>query len=124
MSKFVRIKTELRDLLLIKRSLDDLKLRYKENDRYTHAWSGFSGTVPFVIQQNRVTFALRMTQDHTYEAIGDEMQMGVIRSAMDRVGQRYAYHSVLVETARAGFDLVQEEASSDGVIRLTVRRWR
>ena len=40
MSKFVRIQTELRDLALIKRALDDLALSYQENQRYTHVWSG------------------------------------------------------------------------------------
>lgn len=123
MSKFVRIKTELRNPILIKRALDDLKLRYKENERYTHAWSGFSGTVPFVIKQSHVTFALHAVENQSYEAIGDEMQLGVIRSTMNLIAQRYAYHSVLAETAKAGFDLVEEEASHDGVIRLTVRRW-
>ena len=32
MSKFVKVQTELRDLTLIKRSLDDLKLAYAENE--------------------------------------------------------------------------------------------
>ena len=39
MSKFVRIQTELRDLALIKRALDDLALSDQENQRYTHVWS-------------------------------------------------------------------------------------
>ncbi len=47
MSKFVRVKTQLRDPALIKQALDDLRIRYKENERYTHRWSGYSGTVPF-----------------------------------------------------------------------------
>ena len=34
-----RVSTELRDLNLIKRSLDDLKLTYREDARYTHIWS-------------------------------------------------------------------------------------
>ena len=123
MSKFVRVKTELRDPALIKQALDDLQIRYKENERYTHRWSGYSGTVPFVVEQNRLTFALRETDDHSYEVIGDEMQMRAIRTTMAQVEQRYAYHSVVAETAKAGFDLVDEAVGRDGVIRLTVRRW-
>ena len=46
MSKFVRVKTQSRPKL-IKQALDDLRIRYKENERYTHRWSGYSGTVPF-----------------------------------------------------------------------------
>ncbi len=124
MSKFVRVKTELRDPTLIKRALDDLRIHYKENERYTHRWSGYSGTVPFLVEHNRLTFALRPAGDESYEVIGDEMQMSRIRSAMAQVEQRYAYHSVLAETAKAGFDLVDESVGRDNVIRLTVRRWR
>ena len=39
MSKFVKVKTELRDLSLIKQALEDLKLAYQENARYVHTWS-------------------------------------------------------------------------------------
>jgi hypothetical protein len=123
MSKFVRVKTELRDPALIKRALDDLRIRYKENERYTHRWSGYSGTVPFLVELNRVTFALRPTAEENFEVIGDDMQMRAIRAAMAQVEQRYAYHSVLTETAKAGFELVDESVGRDNVIRLTVRRW-
>ena len=55
--------------------------------------------------------------------IGDDMQMATIRKTMDQVQQRYAYHKVLDETAKAGFSLVEEKVGNDQVIRLTVRRW-
>jgi len=123
MSKFVRIKTELRELSLIKRALDDLKLEYQENQRYTHVWSGFSGQAPLVVQTKGAKFAFRTTDEGLYEAIGDDMQMATINKTMAQVQQRYAYHKVLTETAKAGFDLVEEKVGQDQVIRLTVRRW-
>ena len=58
-----------------------------------------------------------------YEAAGDDMQMKGIRATLEKVQQRYAYHTVLTEAAKAGFDLVEEETGRDNVIRLTVRRW-
>lgn len=123
MSKFVRVQTALRDFTLIKRSLDDLKIGYQENAQYVHLWSGFKGKVPLVINHQRVQFGLRQEQDDTYEVIGDDMQMATIRKTMAQVQQRYAYHKVLAETAKAGFDLVEEKVGQDQVIRLTVRRW-
>ena len=39
MSKFVKVRTELRDLTMIKRALDDLELKYQENADYRHGWS-------------------------------------------------------------------------------------
>ncbi|MEZ4865306.1 MAG: DUF1257 domain-containing protein [Caldilineaceae bacterium] len=123
MSKFVRVQTELRDLTFIKRALEDLKLEYRENATYVHHWSSFKGKVPLLIRQPRAEFGLRVGADESYEVIGDDMQMATIRKTMDQVQQRYAYHKVVDETAKAGFNLVEERVGQDQVIRLTVRRW-
>lgn len=123
MSKFVRIKTELRELSLIKRALDDLKLAYQENQRYTHVWSGFSGPAPLLVQMKGAKFAFRATDEGLYEAIGDDMQMATIRTQLDAIQQRYAYHKVVDEVEAAGFALVEEQTGRDHVIRMTVRRW-
>ncbi len=124
MSKFVRIQTELRDVSLIKQALDDLKLAYGENERYTHVWSGFSGQVPLLVRTRGVTFAFREAQDGIYEAVGDDMQMATVRSHLQAIQQRYAYHKVLAEVENAGFSLVEERVGDDRVIRMTVRRWQ
>jgi hypothetical protein len=123
MSKFVKVKTELRDLALIKRSLADLKLDFGENERYTHLWSGFHDTVPLVVKQPRMTFGFQVNSEGVYEAIGDDMQVGQIRTTVQQIQQRYAYHKVLTEVEQAGFALVEESTGKDHVIRMTVRRW-
>jgi len=123
MSKFVKVKTELRDLALIKQALDDLKIGYQENARYIHTWSGFAGKVPLVVKDKHVTFGLRTNEENSYEVIGDDMQMVQIRKTVGQVQQRYAYRKVIAETAKAGFELVDENTGRDQVIRLTVRRW-
>jgi hypothetical protein len=123
MSKFVQIKTELRDLALIKRALDDLKITYQEQAQYVHPYSGKRSPVPVLIKDQRATFGLREAEG-VYEIIGDDMQMTQIRAMMAPVQQRYAYHKVLAETAKAGFSLVEEHTGRDQVIRLSVRRWQ
>lgn len=123
MSKFVKVQTELRDLELVKRSLEDLKLAYAENEQYTHRWSSFSGRMPLVVKQPGAFFAFRPTAEGVYEAVGDDMQMSAIRTTLQKVQQRYAYHKVLAEVESAGFALVEENVGRDNVIRMTVRRW-
>ena len=123
MSKFVKVRTELRDLALIKRALDDLKLTYAENERYTHIWSGHKETAPLVVKDKRATFALAPNEDGAYVVMGDDMQMGQIKSTLQQIQQRYAYHKVLAEVEQAGFSLVEENTGKDHVIRMTVRRW-
>jgi hypothetical protein len=123
MSKFVRVRTELRDLAMVKRALDDLKVSYHENHRFTHVWSGFTGTLPLVVQTRGATFGLRPTDGGAYEVVGDDMQMSSVRTLLQQVQQRYAYHRVREEMEQAGFALVDEKVGTDKVIRLTVRRW-
>jgi hypothetical protein len=123
MSKFVKVRTELRDLALIKRALDDLELSYTENTRYTHIWSGYNQEAPLVVKQKHATFALRTNDEGAYEVLGDDMQMAQIKGTLQQVQQRYAYHKVLAEVERAGFSLVEENTGKDHVIRMTVRRW-
>ena len=123
MSKFVKVKTELRDLGLVKRALDDLKIQYGENQRYAHVWSGFSGTLPLVVKHGHFAFGLRPTEDGVFEVVGDDMQMSRVRPLLNQVQQRYAYHKIIAETEKAGFALVEETVGRDDVIRLTMRRW-
>lgn len=123
MSKFVKVSTQLREVGLVKKALDDLKISYQEDARYTHRWSGFSGDVPLVVQGQGLTIGLRGKEDGTLEILADDMQMGRVRLLMQQVQQRYAYHSVVEATTNAGFELVEEAVGADQVIRLTVRRW-
>lgn len=125
MSKFVKIKTEFRDLALVKETLDDLKISYVEDERYNHVFSDFNEVVPLVFTlAQRAKFGLRRTDEDAYEVIGDDMQLGPLKKRMGEIQQRYAYRKVLRETAQAGFELVEEKTGNDDVIRMTVRRWQ
>jgi len=124
MSKFVQIKTELRDLSMIKRSLDDLQLAYSEDGEYVHRWSGRRVQTPLLVEDGYLTFGLRAGEEGVYEMVGDDMQMRSIQSRLQQIQQRYAYHKVLAEVEQAGFNLVEEQVGEDNVIRLTVRRWQ
>lgn len=123
MSKFVKVQTELRERSFIKTALDDLKLRYTEDADYAHTWSGYRGKVDLLVRQGHVTFGLKPNAEHVYEVLADDMQMATVRSVMTQVQQRYAYHMVVAESQKAGFDLVEEQVGRDQVIRLTLRRW-
>ena len=123
MSKFVRVKTQLRDPALIKQALDDLQLQYEEDAEYVHLWTKTRTPVPILVQQGQTTFGLREEEDGVYEMVGDDMSMARLKRTMEAVQQRYAYHKVLAETEVAGFSLVEESVGNDNVIRMTVRRW-
>ncbi len=123
MSKFVRVKTELRELALIKRALDDLSLPYTEDVEYTHVWSGFRQKTPLVVREQGAAYGFQLNADGVYEVLADDMQLGRIQKSLQAIRQRYAYHQVLTTVEQAGFDLVEERVGKDQVIRLTVRKW-
>jgi len=122
MSKFVKIRTELRDLALIKRALDDLRLEWKPNVEYVHRYSGKREQAAVLVNAPGVHFGLR-EQDGRYEVMADDMYLRALNATLAQVTQRYAYHKVLADAALAGFELVEENVGRDQVIRLTVRRW-
>ena len=123
MSKFVQVQTQLREPRHIKQALDKLQISYTEDSRYVHRWSGSTHAVPLLVESGRLKFGLRLAEDGSYEVVGDEMQMRNIRSMMEQITQQYAYCMVVEETAKAGFDIVEERVAADDTIRMTVRRW-
>lgn len=46
-----------------------------------------------------------------------------VEGFLRKVTQRYAYHTVVKETARAGFQVAEQQKNEDGSIRLLVQRW-
>ncbi len=123
MSKFVKLRTELREVALVKQALDDLKLRYDEDAQYRHIFSGANTRAALIVHAPGGNFGLNPNAEGVLEVMGDSMQMARVKQTLAQIQQRYAYHMVMQETARAGFDLVEEQTGSDHVIRLTVRRW-
>ena len=122
MSKFVKIRTELRDLNLVRRALDELKLSYEADAIYVHGFSRVREPAALVIKAPGAYFGLREV-DGRFEIMADDMQTARIKPLLAQLTQRYAYHKVLADAALAGFDLVEEKTGADKVIRLTVRRW-
>ena len=124
MSKFVKVRTELRDLSMIKRALDDLGLEHKDATTYQHSWTGATHEVELVVSGNAFsTFALRRNAEGVYEILGDNLGLNSRKELLEQLNQRYAYHKVLGEVSKAGFSLVEETTDKNKAIRLVVRRW-
>lgn len=122
MSKFVKIRTELRDLQLVQRALDDVKVGYTSGGTFSHSFSGRNEQVALLVNAPGAHFGL-CDVGGRLELMADNAQMARIKPLLEQVTQRYAYHKVLADAALAGFELVEESTGADKVIRLTVRRW-
>ena len=129
MSKFVRIKTELRDLQAVKFALDALGLRYKENT--THRIPYAQRSVPVALRVRLPAgdwFGLQWNRNRTaLEFVADSTQSRAIRSTLrqvqDRIAQAYAHQVVVQKAQELGFNIAEQKVGRDGVIRLVVRRY-
>jgi hypothetical protein len=101
MSHFSNIKTQIRNLASLQAALTDLGVDWKSGPCPVRGYRGQTRTAEVAIEQ-----------DNDYD-------IGFI----NRVMQRYAYHTVMSEASKQGFQVAEEQQNKDGSIRLVVQRW-
>ena len=126
MSHFSQIKTQIRNLKSLQSALKDLGIEWKSGPREVRGYRGQTRTAEVVIEQNN-GYDLGFTWNgNEYELVGD-LQFWQQAWSVDRfinmVTQRYAYHTVVNQTAKQGFQVTEQQKNQDGSIRLVVQRW-
>lgn len=126
MSHFSQIKTQIRDLSSLQSALTDLGLTWKSGPQPVRGYRGQTQTAEIVIEQgNGYDIGFTRNQEQ-YELVADLQywqQTLSVEGFLKQVTQRYAYHTVVQETARQGFELTEQQQNQDGSIRLVVQRW-
>ena len=126
MSHFSQIKTQIRNLDSLKDALTELGIDWKPGPREVRGYSGQTHPAEVTIEQeNGYDIGFRWNGKE-YELVADLQywQQGLsVDGFLRQVTQRYAYQSVVKETARAGFQVTEQEKNQDGSIRLVVQRW-
>ncbi|MEQ8962647.1 MAG: DUF1257 domain-containing protein [Coleofasciculus sp. C2-GNP5-27] len=126
MSHFSNIKTQIRNLTSLQSALTDLGVDWKAGPSQVRGYRGQSRTAEVVIEQENnydVGFAWNGKE---YELVADLQywqQPLSVEGFLNRITQRYAFHTVMSETAKQGFQVAQQENNQDGSIRLVVQRW-
>lgn len=126
MSHFSQIKTQIRNLKSLQSALSDLGIDWKSGPREVRGYRGQTRTAEVVVEQSN-GYDLGFTWNGgEYELVAD-LQFWQQAYSVDRfinmVTQRYAYHTVVNETAKQGFQVTEEQKNRDGSIRLVVQRW-
>lgn len=126
MSHFSQIKTQIRNLTSLQSALSDLGMNWKSGPREVRGYRGQTQAAEVVIEQNNgydVGFAWN---GHEYELVAD-LQFWNLDNSVDRflskVTQRYAYHTIVNESADKGFQVAEQQKNEDGSIRLVLQRW-
>jgi len=126
MSHFSQIKTQIRNLPLLKSALSDLGMDWKSGPCQVRGYQGLTQTADVVIEQYNgydIGFAWNGV---SYELVTD-LQFWQQNSSVDRfvkqVTQRYAYNTILSEGEQQGFAVAEQQQRQDGTIRLVLQRW-
>jgi hypothetical protein len=126
MSHFTNIKTQLRNLVSLKAALSDLDIEWKEGPSAIRGYKGQTCNAEIVVEQENnydIGFAWNGKE---YELVADLQywqQPCSVEGFLQRVTQGYAYHTVISESAKQGFQVTQQQKNEDGSLRLVVQRW-
>lgn len=128
MSHFTRVKTQITDVGMLTRALTDLKYPFAENT-LVRGYQGKNEQADVVVKPGGAyDIGFVKAADGSYHIVADwwgvekEAKLRE-RSFLEPVMQRYAYHKVVDEVAKQGFQVVQESVGVDQTVKLTVRRW-
>lgn len=126
MSHFSNIKTQIRNLTSLQSALTDLGVDWKSGPETVRGYQGQTRTAEVVVEQNNDYDIGFSWNGKEYELIADLQywqQSWSVDGFLNRVTQRYAYHTVMSETAKQGFHVAEQQKNEDGSIRLVVQRW-
>ncbi len=126
MSHFSQIKTQIRNLTSLKAALSDLEIDWKSGPREVRGYQGQTRPAEITIEQSNgydIGFCWNGTE---YELVADLQfwqQPIPVERFVNKVTQRYAYHTVVNQSSKQGFQVTEQKQNQDGSIRLVVQRW-
>jgi hypothetical protein len=126
MSHFSQIKTQIRDLDSLQSALTDLGIDWKPGTQEVRGYRGQTRKAEVAIEQDNGYDIGFCWTGQNYELVADLQywqQPLTVEGFLRQVTQRYAYHTVMTETARQGFQLTEQQQGQDGSIRLVLQRW-
>lgn len=126
MSHFSNIKTQIRNLSSLKEALTDMEVDWKSGPVPVRGYQGQTRSAEVAIAQENDYDIGFSWNGKEYELVADLQywqQPLSVDGFLKRLTQRYAYRTVLSETAGQGFAVAEEAKNEDGSIRLVVQRW-
>ena len=126
MSHFSQIKTQIRNLTSLQAALTDLGIEWKAEPETVRGYRGQSREAAIAIEQENGYDVGFSWNGKEYELVADLQywqQPLSVAGFLREVTERHAYHTVVNETAKQGFQISEQQQNTDGSIRLLVQRW-
>ncbi|MEB3279538.1 MAG: DUF1257 domain-containing protein [Lyngbya sp.] len=125
MSHFSQIKTQIRNLTSLKAALSDLAIDWK-GSKEVRGYQGQTRPAEITIEQDNGYDIGFSWNGNEYELVADLQywqQPIPVQVFVNKVTQRYAYHTVVSQSNKQGFQIAEQQQNQDGSIRLVVQRW-
>ncbi|NET35239.1 MAG: DUF1257 domain-containing protein [Cyanothece sp. SIO1E1] len=128
MSHFSQIKTQIRNLSSLQSALTDLGVAWQPGPKDIRGYREQTRKAEVTIEQDNgydIGFSWNCDRKE-YELVADLQfwqQAWSVDGFLNRVTQRYAYHTVLNETSQQGFQVAEQQQQADGSIRVVLQRW-
>jgi hypothetical protein len=126
MSHFSNIKTKIRNLNYLKAALTDIGIEWQSGPSLVRGYQGQTCTAEVVIPQGNNYDLGFSWNGQEYELVTDLQywqQPLTVEGFLRQVTQSYAYHTVVNESSKQGFQLTEQQKNKDGSMRLVVQRW-
>jgi hypothetical protein len=126
MSHFSNIKTKIRNLNYLKAALTDIGIEWQSGPSVVRGYQGQTCTAEVVIPQGNNYDLGFSWNGQEYELVTDLQywqQPLTVEGFLRQVTQSYAYHTVVNESSKQGFQLTEQQKNKDGSMRLVVQRW-
>jgi hypothetical protein len=126
MSHFSNIKTQIRNLTSLQTALSELGINWKSGPSEVRGYQGQTRSAEVVIEQENNYDIGFCWNGSAYELVADLQywqQPWTVDGFLQRVTQGYAYHTVINESSKQGFQVAEQQKNEDGSIRLVVQRW-
>ena len=126
MSHFSQIKTKIRDLDILECALNDLGIGSERGDMQVRGYQGQTQAASLIVSQtNGYDVGFQWTGD-AYQLVADFQywqQPWTVESFLEKVNHRYAYQTIVSESAKKGFEVVEQTNEEDGTVKLVLQRW-
>lgn len=126
MSHFSQIETRIRDLDALERALSDLGIPSTRGEHQVRGYQGQTQAAELTIPQANGYNVGFQWNGSAYQLVADFQywqQPWSVETFVDKVTQRYAFQTILAESAQQGFQLVEQKQAEDGSVRLVLQRW-
>ena len=126
MSHFSNIKTQIRNLTSLQAALSDLDIDWKAGPSTVRGYQGQTRRAQVVIAQENDYDIGFCWNGQEYELVADLQywqQPLSVDAFLQRITQGYAFHTVIHESSKQGFQVTEQQKNKDGSIRLVVQRW-